>query len=75
MKIIHSIQGLFGNTSHYADGEYVGESIPGLWPGTMEHYDGDGNYLGYSEETLTGTRTVLEEPFSMPPLPPVDEDV
>ena len=47
-KIIKSIEGLFGQIIHYKDGVKVGESWPGLFEGSQNHYDAEGRYVGYS---------------------------
>lgn len=48
MPRITSIEGLFGQKYHYDEnGELVGESWPGLFEGSWEHYDKHG-YAGYS---------------------------
>lgn len=60
MKMIESIEGVFGNISHFVDGEYCGETLPGYFPGTYDHYDHNGNYIGGSVDTITGRRTILD---------------
>jgi len=45
---IETIDGLFGEKLHYKDGEKVGESWPGLFGGTYNHYDRDGAFIGES---------------------------
>lgn len=47
-KIIKSIKGLFGQIIHYKDGVKAGESWPGLFEGSQNHYDAEGRYVGYS---------------------------
>lgn len=49
LKHIKSIKGLFGQLIHYRDGKYVGESWPGLFTGSYEHFDADKGYAGYSD--------------------------
>ena len=49
---IKSIKGLFGQTIHYEDGIKVGESWPGLFGGSLNHYDTDGRYVGYSDRGM-----------------------
>lgn len=49
MSIFRSIKGLFGQTIHYKDGVKVGESWDGLIPGTKNHYDANGSYVGRSD--------------------------
>ena len=49
MSIWKSIKGLFGQTIHYKDGVKVGESWDGLIPGTKNHYDVNGSYVGHSD--------------------------
>lgn len=49
MSIWKSIKGLFGQTIHYKDGQYAGESWDGLIPGSQNHYDANGQYVGYSD--------------------------
>ena len=48
-----SVDGLFGQKIHYDEnGNYAGESWPGLLDGSMEHYDANGQYAGYSDPGL-----------------------
>lgn len=49
MSRIKSIKGLFGQIIHYKDGKYAGESWPGLFKDSYDHYDADGKYAGYSD--------------------------
>ena len=55
---IDTIEGLFGEKIHYKDGEKIGESWPGLFGGSWNHYDADGNPVvpeepnGYKYEQL-----------------------
>ena len=51
-KRIKSVKGLFGQTIHYENGVKVGESWPGLFEGSMNHYDASGKYAGYSDRGL-----------------------
>ena len=52
-----TIDGLFGTKIHYDEnGNYAGESTPGLFGDTMIHYDADGNYAGRTDPGLFGTR-------------------
>jgi len=51
-KQIKSIKGLFGQIIHYKDGIKVGESWPGLFEGSQNHYDADGKYIGYSDRGM-----------------------
>ena len=46
---IKSVKGLFGQLIHYEDGIKTGESWPGLFEGSYEHYDANGKYAGYSD--------------------------
>ena len=48
-KKITSVKGLFGQIIHYRDGTRVGESWPGLFEGSLNHYDANGKYIGYSD--------------------------
>jgi len=48
-KQIKSIKGLFGQIIHYENGVRVGESWPGLFKGSYDHYDASGRYTGYSD--------------------------
>lgn len=48
MARIKSVKGLFGQTIHYKNGERVGETRDGFIPGTKNHYDACGQYVGYS---------------------------
>ena len=44
-----TIDGLFGTKIHLDEnGNYAGESVPGLFNDTMIHYDANGNYAGSS---------------------------
>lgn len=45
---IETIEGLFGEKIHYENGVKVGESWPGLFGGSYNHYDANGNYVGES---------------------------
>ncbi len=48
-----SVDGLFGQKIHYDEnGNYAGESWPGLFEGSYEHYDANGMYAGYSDPGL-----------------------
>ena len=49
MSIFKSIKGFFGQTIHYRDGIKVGETRDGLIPGTKNHYDTNGAYVGHSD--------------------------
>lgn len=49
---IRSEKGLFGQTIHYENGVKVGESWPGLFEGSQNHYDADGKYAGYSDRGI-----------------------
>jgi len=51
-KRIKSFKGLFGQIIHYKDGIKVGESWPGLFSGSLNHYDADGRYVGYSDRGM-----------------------
>ena len=46
---LKSVKGLFGQIIHYKDGIKVGESWPGLFKGSYDHYDANGKYAGYSD--------------------------
>ena len=46
---IKSVKGLFGQLIHYKDGQYAGESWPGMFKGSYDHYKADGEYSGYSD--------------------------
>jgi len=46
---IHNVKDLFGQTIHYEDGIKVGESWPRLLRGSLNHYDAEGRYIGYSD--------------------------
>lgn len=48
-KRIKSIKGLLGQIIHYKDGLKIGESWPGLFGGSQNHYDAEGRYMGYSD--------------------------
>ena len=48
-KNIKSVKGFFGQLIHYEDGRYAGESWPGLFEGSYDHYNGSGRYTGYSD--------------------------
>lgn len=49
---IKSIKGLFGQIIHYKDGIKIGESWPGLFEESYEHYDANGKYAGYSDSGI-----------------------
>ena len=49
---IETVEGFFGEKIHYENGVKVGESWPGLFGGSYNHYDSDGNYEGHSEVGL-----------------------
>ena len=52
-----TIDGLFGTKIHLDEnGNYAGESVPGLFNDTMIHYDANGNYAGRTDPGLFGTR-------------------
>jgi hypothetical protein len=46
---IKSIKGLFGQLIHYEGDIKTGESWPGMFEGSYEHYDANGKYAGYSD--------------------------
>ncbi|MBR6571721.1 MAG: hypothetical protein IKK75_14830 [Clostridia bacterium] len=60
-RIIKSIKGLFGQTIHYRDGIKVGESWPGLFKGSYEHYDANGKYAGYSDPGIVADLVLHDE--------------
>ena len=44
-----TVDGLFGSKIHYDEnGNYAGQSVPGLIEGSMIHYDANGSYAGTS---------------------------
>ena len=49
---IETVEGLFGQKVHYKDGKVIGESWPGLFGGSWNHYDADGNRIGSSQPGL-----------------------
>lgn len=49
---IKSVKGLFGQTIHYENGVKVGESWPGLFKDSYDHYDAKGRRVGYSDPGL-----------------------
>lgn len=49
---IKSVKGLFGQIIHYENGVKVGESWPGLFKDSYDHYDANGGYVGYSDPGL-----------------------
>ena len=51
-RIIKSIKGLFDQLIHYEDGIKTGESWPGLFEGSYEHYSANGKYAGYSDPDI-----------------------
>lgn len=61
MSIWKSIKGLFGQTIHYKDGQYAGESWDGIVPGSKTHYDANGSYAGYSDPGLFGSQIHHDE--------------
>lgn len=55
MSRIYGTEGIFGNIIYRNElGEIVGESRPGLIPGTSEFFDGDGRHVGYGTESMFG---------------------
>ena len=50
---IYSQEGFFGEINHYDENGYIGHSEPGLIDG-YNHYDADGNLIGYSQEGFFG---------------------
>lgn len=52
MSGIDTIEGLFGEKIHYKDGEKIGESWPGFFGGSWNHYDAEGNPVGSSQVGL-----------------------
>ena len=52
-----TMDGLFGSKIHYDEnGNYAGQSMPGLFGDTMIHYDENGNYAGRTDPGLFGTQ-------------------
>ena len=49
---ITTIEGLFGEKIHYKDGKKIGESWPGVFSGSYNHYDQAGTKVGYSRPGL-----------------------
>lgn len=49
VKRINTIKGIWGQLIHYQDGVKVGESWPGLFDGSYDHYDANGSYAGHSD--------------------------
>lgn len=49
LKHIETIEGLFGEKIHYQNGKKIGESWPGFFSGSYNHYDVDGNKIGSSD--------------------------
>ena len=49
---IETVKGFFGEKKHYRNGELIGESWPGLFGGSYDHYDADGHYAGHSDPGL-----------------------
>lgn len=49
MSKIRTEKGLFGQDIHYKDGVRIGESWDGLVPGSKNHYDANGRFIGYSD--------------------------
>lgn len=46
-----SVDGLFGQKIHYDEnGNYAGESWPGLFEGSLEHYDANEQYINCRKE-------------------------
>ena len=51
MPKIYGTPGIFGNTIFRDEtGQIVGESRPGIIPGTTHYYDADGRHVGYGSE-------------------------
>lgn len=53
MSIIESFKGLFGQITHYKEGKYIGESLPGPFENSFNHYSADGSYCGYSSKGMS----------------------
>lgn len=49
---ITTIEGLFGEKIHYKDGVKIGESWPGFFGGSYNHYDQSGEKIGHSNPGL-----------------------
>ena len=60
-KRIKSIKSFFGQIIHYEDGVKVGESWPGLFKGSQNHYDADGKYVGYSDRGILAEQVHHDE--------------
>ena len=60
-KRIKSVKGIFGQTIHYEDGVRIGESWPGLFEGSQNHYDATGKYVGYSDRGLIAEQVHYNE--------------
>ena len=58
---IKSIKGFFGQLIHYEDSTKVGESWPGLFDGSLSHYDADGRYIGYSDRGMIADMVHYDE--------------
>lgn len=55
MSRIYGTPGIFGNTIYRNEsGEIVGESRPGIIPGTSHYYNADGQHVGYGTESIFG---------------------
>ena len=55
MAHIYGTPGIFGNTIYRNEfGEIVGESRPGIIPGTTEIYNEHGQHIGYGTESIFG---------------------
>lgn len=60
-KQLKSSNGLFGQTVHYENGVKVGESWPGLFEGSQNHYDANGKYIGYSDRGIFADQVHYDE--------------
>ena len=54
-----TVKDIFGEKKHYRNGKLIGESWPGLFGGSWDHYDDDG-YAGSTVDTLFGETTELD---------------
>ena len=54
-KKVTGIPGLFGGTNYYDEnGKQIGYSMPGIIPGTVEHFNADGSSAEFSAEGIFG---------------------
>ena len=64
MSDIETIDGFFGEKIHYKNGERVGESWPGLFGGSYNHYDTEGVCVGHSDVGVFADEVHYDENYN-----------